>query len=355
MIRGARAALACAVLMLVACADEPADSAPTKAATPDKVQRMSGPELYQSHCALCHGDEGQGYVADNATALDNPNFLESASDEFLRSAIEHGRPGTSMSAWGSAVGGPFDDRDLDALVDTLRDFASVHPIAVDDIMVMGSAVRAQSYYDVKCKMCHGELGQGGEFVSIANPEFLAAASDGYLRHAILHGRPGTPMPAFSGMLADQIIDDLVVLIRSWQLDPVKLEAESPKWPDDPILHPDGPEPDFGEAQLVGVDAVHAALDRGERLLIADARAPTDYVVDHITGAVSVPFYDAEKYLDRLPKDVTIVGYCGCPHAASGALAERLGKQGYARVKVLDEGYFVWQKRGYPLTAGTSPE
>ena len=366
MSRSRLASIALTALAIVACTDDPApvkpvgdaalppvpgDAAITK---PADAGPPDGAALYASRCALCHGDTGQGYVADNADALANPAFLAAASDEFLRRSIERGRPGTSMSAWGAAVGGPLSAAELEAVVQHVRGFASVSKVDVDSVTVSGSAARAQSYYDVKCKMCHGEQGRGGQYMSIANPEFLALASDGYLRLAIREGRSATPMPAFTGMLADQIIDDLVKLIRSWQKDPTATVADMPEWPAQLLAHPDGPEPAFGDDRLVSVDAVHSAIDGGARLLLADARTPTDYVADHITGAVSVPFYDADKYVDKLPKDVTIVAYCGCPHAASGALADNLSKRGFTHMKVLDEGYFVWHDRGYPVRTGPAP-
>ena len=344
------ALLACA--LLVACGGD-ADPQP-EASHSHAPRKVDGAALYAERCALCHGDEGQGYVADNANALANEAFLSVASDEFLRSSIERGRPGTPMSAWGAAVGGPLSDAELDAIVQYVRRFAETDHVDVESVSVTGSALRAKSYYDVKCKSCHGEQGRGGEYISIANPEFLAAVSDGYLRQVIRDGREGTPMQAFAGVLADQIIDDLVVLIRSWQVDPNQSVAEAPLWPSQPIQNPDGADPMFAGERFVAVDAVHAALESGARLLLADARPPTDYVAEHIAGAVSVPFYDAEKYLEKLPTDVTIVAYCGCPHAASGALADRLVKRGYERVKVLDEGYYVWHDEGYPVASGPMP-
>jgi cytochrome c oxidase cbb3-type subunit 3/ubiquinol-cytochrome c reductase cytochrome c subunit len=192
------------------------------------------------------------------------------------------------------------------------------------------------------------------FMTIANPEFLAAVSDGYLRHAIREGRPGTPMLGFAGQLTDQTIDDLVALIRSWQVDPTQVAAAKPVWPDELAQNPEGDDPELPEGRFVKVDELNAALSGGKKLIIADARAPTDYVTKHIAGAVSVPFYDAELYVDKLPKDVSIVAYCGCPHAASGALVDSLERSGFTRAKVLDEGYFVWVERGYPLNEGPNP-
>lgn len=53
-----------------------------------------------------------------------------------------------------------------------------------------------------CAACHGPSGEGmrypGEtaFPAAANPDFLAIASDRFLRETIVHGRPGRRMPAW---------------------------------------------------------------------------------------------------------------------------------------------------------------
>ena len=49
----------------------------------DEEQLTKGAHLYDKHCALCHGENGEGYKADNANALGNQDFLVSVSDEFL--------------------------------------------------------------------------------------------------------------------------------------------------------------------------------------------------------------------------------------------------------------------------------
>ena len=340
------------LLWAAGCSD--ADAGPSSA-DPADAGLADAAALYANHCALCHGDKGEGYAADNASALTNESFLSTASDAFLSSSIERGRPGTSMSAWGVSRGGPLSEAQVARLVAYLRSASTQPALPVDNVKVMGSSMRAQAYYDVKCKQCHGEQGSGGMYMSIANPEFLSVASDGFVRHAIREGRPGTPMQAFTGQLPDQIIDDLVVLIRSWQMQPAEANAELPQWPSDgAVLNPTGSDFVLDDARYISVEALHAALDRGERLLLADARTPSDYVAMHIEGAVSVPFYEPQKYVDRLPTDVTLVAYCGCPHAASGSLVDKLAQRGYTRLKVLDEGYFAWRDKGYALRAGVSP-
>src|SRR5205809_451939 len=63
-------------------------------------QQKQGAELYGRMCAVCHGPNGEGYKADQAPALRNPEYLASASDAFLRESIVNGRLGSTMSAWG---------------------------------------------------------------------------------------------------------------------------------------------------------------------------------------------------------------------------------------------------------------
>ncbi|MCS6902026.1 MAG: c-type cytochrome [Myxococcales bacterium] len=318
---------------------------------------QEGAALYQRYCALCHGADGQGYAADNANALAHPQFLSTATDELLRRAIVRGRPGTPMSAWGREAGGPLDNEQVETLMRYLRGWQTVPSVDLSSIQVNGVAMRAQVFYEAKCQGCHGAKGQGGEFLSIANPEFLASVSDGYLLRVIQEGRQGTPMPAFADQLTPQTLEDLVVLIRSWQQPPGQLVGEQPVWTADQLLqNPQGADPPFDDTdRFVGVDRVWEALSvQKYRLALLDARAPSDYLQEHIAGAVSIPFYETEKHLEKLPRDVWLITYCGCPHAASGTVADALKAQGFTRVRVLDEGFYVWRERGYPTRGGPSP-
>jgi cytochrome c oxidase cbb3-type subunit 3/ubiquinol-cytochrome c reductase cytochrome c subunit len=102
------------------------------------------------------------------------------------------------------------------------------------------------------------------------------------------------------------------------------------------------------------DSIKAQFDRGARMAVLDARTPSDYVNEHIAGAVSVPFYDPDPYMTQLPKDAWIVAYCSCPHAESGTLAQKLQAKGFTKVTVLDEGLGVWKARKYPTQTGIDP-
>jgi cytochrome c oxidase cbb3-type subunit 3/ubiquinol-cytochrome c reductase cytochrome c subunit len=102
------------------------------------------------------------------------------------------------------------------------------------------------------------------------------------------------------------------------------------------------------------EVIKGQLDRKAKMALLDARAPSDYVSEHIAGAVSVPFYDPEPYLALLPKDTWLVAYCACPHAESSSLAQKLVAKGFTKVTVLDEGLGFWRAKGYGTHTGAEP-
>jgi mono/diheme cytochrome c family protein/rhodanese-related sulfurtransferase len=324
------------------------------------AQQRQGQALYARMCVVCHGREGAGYAADEAPALSHSDFLASVSDEYLRKAIADGRRDTTMSAWSAARGGPLSTADVDAIVAFFRTWQDGPPATLDERPTSGDVARGGAIFSRECARCHGARGTGGPEVHIGNPELLATASNGFLRYAILRGRRGTAMPGFEQKLGAAVVEDVIAQLRDWQSSsPVAPSRPAPagRIPLGPTpLHPHGPEPIGFHTypQMTSVDVVKAELDRGARLGLLDARAPSDYVTGHIAGAVSVPFYDPDPYFASLPKDAWLVCYCACPHAESGQLASKLAKNGFTEVTVLDEGFNVWRTRNYPTRAGAAP-
>jgi cytochrome c oxidase cbb3-type subunit 3 len=320
-----------------------------------------GAQTYQHMCAVCHGTHGEGYAADQAPMLANQRWLASASDEFLRNAIESGRGSTTMSAWGRLRGGPLVRGDTAALIEYVHSWQSGPRADLDERGLGGDAKRGADVFARECASCHGASGTGGPAVNIGGREFLSTASNGFLRYAILGGRPGTLMPAFERKLGDGGVEDVVALLRSWQVQAIgKAAPPPPRPPPIPLgpvpLNPLGPEP-VGFKNAPGttkIEVVKGELDRGARMALLDARAPSDYLNEHIGGAVSVPFYDPEPYLAQLPKQTWLVCYCACPHAESGQLAQKLMAKGFAKVTILDEGLGVWRSRKYTTHAGIDP-
>ncbi len=320
-----------------------------------------GAELYGRMCAVCHGANGEGYKADQAPTLRHPEFLTTVTDDFLRGAIARGRSGTTMSAWGTERGGPLSRADVDAVVAFMRTWQMRPRQEVDDRVAAGDAQRGAVTFSATCAKCHGAKGIGGPNVGIGSVELLGLAGNGFLRRAIAHGRDGTPMQGFAAPLGTTGVEDQIALLRSWQLGaaatPPPPPAKPPPIPLGPVpLHPKGPEPiGFNtHPKTTGADIVHRELDRGAKMALLDARAPSDYTNDHIKGAVSVPFYDPDPYFAALPKDAWLVCYCACPHAESSTLAAKLVAKGFTKVTVLDEGLGVWRAKKYGTHGGVDP-
>ena len=212
-VAAALAALACAP----GCA-EPAPSSAPPAAEADDARFAAGAAAFAKYCALCHGADARGYAADHAPSLVGATFLESAPDEYVARGMREGRRGTAMAAYGKIYGGPLAEADITAVVAFLRDHGPAR-VRLPTGPVVGDAARGEEIYAASCRPCHGTRTERGNAVHLANPQLLATATDAFLRWAVVHGRPGTPMPAFEGVLREDEIDDVVAALRSWSTPP----------------------------------------------------------------------------------------------------------------------------------------
>lgn len=320
-----------------------------------------GAEIYGRMCAVCHGLEGEGYRADQAPAIGRDAYLATVTDQYLHSTINDGRASTTMSAWGFDRNGPLRASDVDATIAYMRTWQTVSAYDLDERPVTGDVVKGQQVYAQQCAKCHGARGTGGQYVAIGGAQLLKSATDGFLRYAIHHGRPGTQMPAFDEILDDNAIEDVLASMREWAktLPPVAFAspARPPPIPLGPVpLHPNGRDPVGFNAQPLTTKAavIHDEFERGAKMAFLDARAPSDYTHEHIEGAVSVPFYEPDPYFKDLPKDAWLVCYCSCPHAESGQLASKLVAHGFKKVTVLDEGLGFWKNKNYATKSGLDP-
>jgi mono/diheme cytochrome c family protein/rhodanese-related sulfurtransferase len=324
--------------------EAPAQKAP---AAPDLAAAQTA---YVRLCAACHADDGTGYRADHAPSLVNPTFLESATDEFLRRSVIFGRPGSSMAAYGKALGGPLDDDAVAGIVAWIR--AKGPQARTLPAVPKGNASRAGDLYAQYCKSCHGDAKTRGEGPHLANSQFLSAASDAFIKHAIAQGRPKTRMLAFGNVLTDDQVNDLVAYVRELGAGvPTITPLPEPTGKEPLVINPKGAAPAWKprEDRFISVDDVAAALKAGKRMIIVDARPPSEWRRTHITGAVSIPYHDMKR-LAEVPKDAWVVAYCACPHHLSGVVVDELKKRGHTRALVLDEGINVWHQRGYPVVA-----
>jgi cbb3-type cytochrome c oxidase subunit III len=101
------------------------------------------------------------------------------------------------------------------------------------------ATDGATLYGTFCAACHGPAGEGmrypgmAAFPAIGNADFLAIASDRFIRATVQHGRPGRRMPAWGekdGGLRPAEIDAVVQYIRSLRPDvPAPADAEPARW------------------------------------------------------------------------------------------------------------------------------
>jgi mono/diheme cytochrome c family protein/rhodanese-related sulfurtransferase len=363
-------------VLLAACGggkESPKDGAPAAAvdARRPNARLEEGAKLWKTYCALCHGPEAKGYVADNAPSLVTPSFLATVTDVFLRGSIAHGRPGTAMAAYGKELGGPLTDDDILKIVAWVRSLHTIDRVKPEPPR-KGDATRGKAVYDATCKACHGDADTRGPHVWLANGKFLELASDAFIRHAIVHGRAGTLMNAFGGALSDTQIDDIVALIRSWA-QPATTPPPDPHAGHDHghghsheapslegmdlVINPDGKHAKLTlrEDRFVPSAQVAKALEEKRRMIIVDARAASDWKMMRIPGSIPVPYYKMDE-LAKLPNDGTwILAYCACPHHASGVVVDELRKRGYKNTAVIDEGILHWQQQGYPVEGAAMPK
>ncbi|HHO56215.1 MAG TPA: rhodanese-like domain-containing protein [Trueperaceae bacterium] len=93
--------------------------------------------------------------------------------------------------------------------------------------------------------------------------------------------------------------------------------------------------------------VYDALERGENIVVIDARAQAAYKKEHIPQAISLPHREMNKETTKdFDKTALYVTYCdgiGCNASTKGAL--NMAKLGF-RVKELMGGLDWWKRDGY---------
>lgn len=322
----------------------------------DKAASEHASNIYIRYCALCHGDNREGYAADNAPSLRSNSLLAtSMNNNYMRYAIQFGRGKSAMAGYLDSQGGPLELIDIEILLKWLYEEAGVEE-AIDPSRdpVYGDIANGANIYTQKCAACHGEKGEGISAPALGNPMLLATATDHFLRYAIAEGRDGTPMVAFKDSLSDDELDDVTAFLRSrasgWDVpEPSNVTVPTP---DQYVLNPDGPDPEFElrDGKFVSAVQVDKALKEGRKMVIMDARSEVAWRQMHIPGAFPVPYYEEpESFIHDIPNDGTqIVVYCACPHAASLRVLNTLKRYDFEHVAIIDEGILVWAQMGLPV-------
>jgi mono/diheme cytochrome c family protein len=186
-------------------------------------KEMRAEVLYNRLCVNCHGQGTFGkwdtFFGRFQPAVRGPGLRSVADRAYLRTAIEKGRPGTLMPAWGKSGGGLTTEQ-ITNLADYLvgkpetqareRKQASQIPA-----VQRGDPGRGSKLFTQLCAGCHG----GNRLApALANSVFQKTASDEFIVRTIAGGRPDTAMPAFQRQGADGLTDEevqhLLAFVRS---------------------------------------------------------------------------------------------------------------------------------------------
>ena len=322
-----------------------------------KIDADRAAQNYQRYCSLCHGTDREGNAADFAPSLKSESLMSTMPLNFLASSIGFGRPNTAMAAYLSDLGGPLSMKDIFSMAIWLKQQSGATNIDLSLEPIEGDIGIGSSLFKQKCAECHGKQAEGVTAPALANPAFLAFATDEYIKYAIVNGREDTEMASYKRQLSDEQIDDLTAYIRSltsgWSPEPKELSTYPE--PANYVINPKNDNPDFSlkEGRYVPMEQVAQALKNKSKLVILDTRTTSEWHNAHIPGAIPIPYYIKEdKVAKGLPKDDTwIIAYCSCPHAASDKIINMLRKKGYEKTAVIDEGFFNWINAGHPITAG----
>jgi mono/diheme cytochrome c family protein len=176
--------------------------------------------LFRHYCAGCHSDGTYStwdpFFKRFNPAVRGPGLRGFAEKNYVRTAIEQGRPGTLMPAWGQNAGGLTSEQ-IDKLVEYLAagDARPPQKGRLLSPLSGGNSGRGGELFTQLCAGCHGANKLAP---SLSNPVFQKSASDELIVQTIRGGRVDTAMPAFqresAASLDDEEVRDLLAFIRS---------------------------------------------------------------------------------------------------------------------------------------------
>jgi mono/diheme cytochrome c family protein len=179
--------------------------------------------LYKQNCAGCHGADG---THGPAPPIGDPVYLAIVDDQALKNTISKGRAGTPMSAFAQSEGGMLTGKQVDAIVQGMRQ-RWAKPDILQGVSAPpytakspGNPQQGAAVFGTFCSSCHGSAGKGAAKVgSIVNPSYLTLITNQGLRTIVITGRPDFDAPDWRNNvpgrpMSDQQITDVVAWLAS---------------------------------------------------------------------------------------------------------------------------------------------
>ncbi|MBI3918804.1 MAG: c-type cytochrome [Betaproteobacteria bacterium] len=179
-------------------------------------------QLYRKHCAVCHGERGDGRTPARANLVPPPRDFTSAAARALSrarmiAAARDGKPGTAMVGWKTRLKAS----EVEALVDYIRD-SFVQP------QTSAAFSRGRAVYMQMCVACHGAHGQGVVWAAgnvlkppraFGSPEARRELTRERMISIVAQGKPGSAMGPYAGQLTKSDIEGAVDFIRAAFMEP----------------------------------------------------------------------------------------------------------------------------------------
>lgn len=108
---------------------------------------------------------------------------------------------------------------------------------------------------------------------------------------------------------------------------------------------------FTKPKAIKIDFAYKLFKEGIRFI--DSRSAEEFTEGHIKGAVNIPFYGSENYLNvikSLDKNEIVITYCSSADCDISILSgDELFEMGFKKVYVFVGGYDEWTKYNYPTS------
>jgi rhodanese-related sulfurtransferase len=102
------------------------------------------------------------------------------------------------------------------------------------------------------------------------------------------------------------------------------------------------------APSVPAEQIERLLGNRQPVVLIDLRPEEGFRRGHLPGARSVPFTQLRRRYGEIPSAGAVVLYCACPPEELAAAYRFLSGEGYRNVRVLEDGFPGWVRRGYAL-------
>lgn len=167
----------------------------------EKAAPLTGAQLFGAYCAGCHAPNGEGRnygsIPVRFPRIGSPDFLDTASAQFIESTIQTGRPGRKMPPLG-ATGGSLTPEETKSITAFLKSFSATRSTVEID-RAASDRMLGERTYRADCAACHGDQGEGTPLGSpLASPDSRVRGRRDAVHKSLAEGVAGTAMPRYTG-------------------------------------------------------------------------------------------------------------------------------------------------------------